>query len=178
MKISLMAATPTRRQLWLSWMLVVGAPLSVLAGEATGVASARVIAPLSIAATQTHLRFGSFSTRSGGDTVTVRPDGGRVLAGAAAGSEGAGDFGPARFIVRGEDGLSYSIGVPQETELTTGSGGAQERMQISGFSTEPAGRGLLRDGAQELLLGATITTVAGQALGTYTGHFKLTVSYD
>lgn len=145
------------------------------AAEATGIATATVVAPIGISATEPQLRFGAFSATAPGQTVTVRPDGSRLLDGAR---DAGGSFGPARFVVTGEGALTYAITLPAATTMTTGSGRPEETLRVSNFVSIPAVQGTLSGGTQTLLLGATVTTVAGQALGGYAGSFTLVVAYD
>jgi hypothetical protein len=53
-------------------------------------------------------------------------------------------------------------------------------MAVSNFTSDPAGStGQLSNlGAQNLKVGARITTVASQATGLYTGAFTVTVEYN
>lgn len=170
-------------RLWLQACAVAGALAGHASGhgaDATAVASARVIAPLTITATDPHLRFGAFATTAGGQAVTIQPDGNRIVIGAqAAALDQADPFGPARFVVQGEGGLSFSIALPKNVVLTTGAGASpREVMQVSEFRSEPSVRGILQGGSQTLVIGATLNTVRDQALGTYLGTFAVTVSYD
>lgn len=143
-------------------------------------ASARVIAPLMITATEPYLRFGAFATTAGGQAVTIQPDGNRIVVGGQpAGRDQADPFGPARFVVKGEGGLSYSINLPKNAVLITGAGTlSREMLQVSDFRSEPSARGVLQGGSQTLVVGATLNTVGDQALGNYVGAFTVTVSYD
>lgn len=168
---------------WLQAIAVAGAMACHASGhtsDATAVASARVIAPLTITAIDPHLRFGAFATTAGGQAVTIQPDGNRIVVGAQpAGLDQADPFGPARFVVKGEGGLSYSIALPKSAVLTTGAGASpREMLQVTDFRSEPSVRGILQGGSQTLVIGATLNTVPNQTVGTYVGTFAVTVSYD
>lgn len=161
--------------------LAVGAnlPRASPAAEATVLVSATVVAPLALAAPQPALRFGAFSSTAGGQVVTVRPDGTRVLGGAAQPEVAqAQPFGPAHLVIRGERGMRFSIVLPARADLATGHAGPGQTLQVSGFASEPAGGGVLQDGSSLLRIGATLTTSPGQALGAYYGSFGVTVAYD
>jgi hypothetical protein len=53
-------------------------------------------------------------------------------------------------------------------------------MAVSSFTSFPTvgAGGQLTSGAQTLKVGATITTVASQVAGAYTGTFNVTVAYN
>lgn len=147
--------------------------------SATGYATATVVAPIGIAAAEPHLRFGAFSSTAGGQTITVAPDGTRILRGAREpGPAHVQPVAPARFTVSGESGMHYSVSLPARTEITTAHPGTAGAMQVTDFISLPGGADLLVGGPQSLRVGATLTTVPGQALGSYIGSFVVTVAYD
>jgi hypothetical protein len=51
-------------------------------------------------------------------------------------------------------------------------------MAVSTFTSNPSGTGTLTSGAQTLAVGATLTTVASQVSGAYTGTYNVTVEYN
>ena len=155
------------------------------AADGTGTANATVVRPIAIGNSSPHLRFGSFSTSGAGQTVAIATDGQRTLTGVLGVSNSQNAFGAASFSVTGEAGLTYSITLPTSVNITTGGGSGPETMAVSSFVSNPSGTGTLSGtagsnsaGAQTLLVGATLTTVASQATGTYTGNFTVTVQYD
>lgn len=146
------------------------------AADGTGTATATVVTPIAIAASSPNLRFGSFSTSAAGQTVAIATGGGRTLTGAL-GSGTA--FGAASFAVTGDSTLTYAITLPGTSTISTGDGvGTAKNMTVSSFVSSPSGTGVLTAGAQTLLVGATITTVASQLAGAYTGTFVVTVAYN
>lgn len=148
------------------------------AADGTGTANATVVTPIAIAASSPNLRFGSFSTSAAGQTVAIAPAGGRTLVGALGVGTGQNAFGAASFAVTGDSTLTYAITLPGTTNITTGIGDATRTMATSLFTSTPSGTGVLTAGAQTLLVGATITTVASQVAGVYTGTFIVTVAYN
>lgn len=154
-----------------------GLGLNVYAATATGTATATVITPIAIAAS-TNLRFGSFSTSASGQTVTInaatdaRTNSGTLLVTSTSGA--------ASFAVTGDGTLSYGITLPADGVVTIVTGGstAPETMAVSSFTSSPATTGTLTAGAQTLKVGATLTTVASQVAGAYTGTFNVTVAYN
>jgi hypothetical protein len=151
-----------------------GAMTNVHAAQTSANATATVVAPLAITKVA-DLSFGSFSTNAAGQTVTMSPAGVRSTSGAIA---MAGTTTAATFNVVGSGTLTYAITLPSSIEMTTGSGGANETMTVSGFTSNPSGTGTLTAGAQTLAVGATLTTVAGQAGGVYSGSFNVSVDYN
>jgi hypothetical protein len=155
------------------------------AADGTGTANATVVRPIAIGNSSPNLRFGSFSTTGAGQTVAVATDGARTLVGVLGVSNSQSAFGAASFNVSGEAGMTYAITLPTTINITTGGGGAAETMEVSSFVSNPSGTGTLSgtagsnsSGSQTLLVGATLTTVASQATGSYTGNFTVTVQYN
>ena len=76
--------------------------------------------------------------------------------------------------------LTYAITLPTNgtVNITTGTATAPETMAVSTFTSDPSGTGTLTAGAQTLGVGATITTVASQVAGAYTGTFNVSVDYN
>ncbi len=144
------------------------------AAQTSAGASATVVAPIAIAKTG-DLAFGAFTTGAAGETVTINPAGVRSAVGALV---MPGPVSAATFNVTGSGNLSYSITLPASIAVTTGAATASETMLVTGFSSNPSGTGTLTAGAQALAVGATITTVAAQAPGLYTGTFHVSVDYN
>ena len=153
------------------------------AADGAGTANATVVRPITITSSSPHLRFGSFSTSAAGQTVAIGTDGERTLVGALGIGTGQNAFGAASFTVGGEGALTYAITLPTTTNITTGTASAPETMEVSAFSSNPSGTGLLSGtagtlGSQTLQVGATITSVASQTSGIYSGSFTVTVAYN
>ena len=160
-----------------------GLGLNAQAAEGTGTASATVVRPISISNSSPNLRFGSFSTTAAGQTIAIAADGTRSLTGALGVGNGQNAFGAASFTVSGEGALTYAITLPTSSTITTGTGTASETMQVTSFTSNPSGTGLLSGtagttGSQTLLVGATLTTVSSQVTGVYTGTFPVIVAYN
>ena len=140
-------------------------------------APAPEVAPIAIAAGTT-LRFGSFSTSAAAQTVTINATtGARTSSGALLATS---TVGRATFNVTGSGVLTYAITLPTNgtVNITTGTATAPETMAVSTFTSDPSGTGTLTAGAQTLGVGATITTVASQVAGAYTGTFNVSVEYN
>ena len=145
----------------------------------TALASALVLGMAGIAiAAGTTLRFGSFSTSAAAQTVTINATtGARTSSGALLATS---TVGRATFNVTGSGVLTYAITLPTNgtVNITTGTATAPETMAVSTFTSDPSGTGTLTAGAQTLGVGATITTVASQVAGAYTGTFNVSVEYN
>lgn len=154
-----------------------GLGVQVHAATTSGTATATVVTPIAISAGD-NLRFGSFSTSAAGQTVTInaatsaRSSSGVVLVTSTTGA--------ATFNVTGEGTLTYAITLPGDgtVNITTGVADAPRTMAVSSFTSDPSGTGALTAGAQTLKVGATITTVASQVAGAYTGTFNVSVDYN
>ena len=122
------------------------------------------------------LAFGSFAAVTGG-TVVIAPNGVRSKTGAVylvASSTGA----SAQFSVSStRNNEVYSITLPGTVTLTRTGGGT---MAVSTFTSTPSGTGTLgpKGVAQTLNVGATLTVGSGQAAGSYTGTFNVTVVHQ
>jgi len=180
---------PSPRQGASAWRAVAAALIAMagtqaFAADGTGTANATVVRPIAIANSSPHLRFGSFSTSAAGQTVAISTAGARTLTGALGVGSGQNAFGAASFAVTGEGGLTYTITLPAAPiSITTGAASAAETMSVGSFVSDPTGTGTLNgtggtDGSQTLLVGATLTTVANQAPGIYSGNFTVTVQYN
>lgn len=140
-------------------------------------ATATVVVPISIAKVD-DLEFGSFSTTAAGQTIVlstagVRTPTGLLLLGAAQKA-----FNAAVFTISGQGTLTYAITLSGSVNITTGTATAPETMEVSAFTSNPDATGTLTAGEQTLLVGATLTTVAGQVAGDYTGTFNTIVEYN
>ncbi|MGV8892779.1 MAG: DUF4402 domain-containing protein [Burkholderiaceae bacterium] len=160
-----------------------GFGVNAYAAEGTGTANATVVRPITITASSPNLRFGSFATSAGGQTVAIATDGTQTLTGVLGVGTAQNAFGAASFTVGGEGALTYAITLPTTTNITTGTGITGETMAVSSYVSNPSGTGVLSGtagtaGTQTLLVGATVTTVASQVAGVYTGDFPVTVEYN
>ena len=164
----------------LAAVFVFGIGVNSYAANGTGTATATVVTPIAIAASNPNLLFGSFSTSAAGQTVAIATDGARTVTGALGLGTGQNTFGAASFAVTGEGTLTYAITLPENgvVDIITGEAGVTETMAVSSFVSNPSSTGTLTDSAQTLLVGATITTVASQVSGAYTGEFTVSVEYN
>lgn len=137
----------------------------------TGTVTAQAVQPVVL----THwagytLRFGRFTVGTAG-TVTVAPSGSGSTGGGAAfvaGSTTSAD----RLIVSGESNRQVSI--------TTGPGTVTAGANAMTFTTTPsvASGYIPWTGSGYFTVGGTLSVSAGQAPGTYTGSFPVTVAYN
>jgi hypothetical protein len=161
-------------------VVVAGLGVSAHAAETTANATATVVRPITITKVN-DLRFGAFSTSASGQTVQITTAGARTLTGALGVTS---TVGAASFTVAGEGGLTYAISLPSTTvTIQTDDGGAGETMAVTAFTSNPLGTGTLSGtlggaGNQTLSVGATLTTVASQVAGNYTGSFTVAVDYN
>jgi len=140
-------------------------------------ATATVVVPITLEKVN-DLRFGSFSTSAAGQTIVLGTDGTRTPTGLLLLGTAQKVFGAASFTVGGQGTLTYAITKSGTVNITTGAAGETETMAVSTFTSNPDATGTLTEGAQTLLVGATITTVADQVAGDYTGSFNTIVEYN
>ncbi len=143
-------------------------PGQAMAATATANATATVVAPISIAADQ-DLAFGEFAAGSGGTIVvahdgTVTPTGVNMISGTATS--------PASFSVGGEADSGFTVTLPENATLTNGT----ETMTVDNFTSN--GVTALTAGTATLAVGATLNVANGQATGSYSGTFDVSVEYN
>ena len=139
-----------------------------IAADATGNASATVLAPLTITQNGAGMNFGSVSGDTTSATTVIltaagaasSPDGAFVVpaSGAAAGL----------FDVTGAPGAGYDITLPTAA-VTLASGG--DTLTVDTFTDSIGGSGNI--GSEDsFTVGATLNLGAAQPAGTYTGTFE------
>jgi hypothetical protein len=164
---------PVRTALILAAMGLLCGP-ACAQSTATATASCVIVMPLQIRS-ESPLAFGALSVGPDtGGTVTIQPGGGRSTGGAVALQGGS--WAAARFVVSGEDGAAFLVALPDQCLLNS-SGGAPA-LVADGFACSLPSPGVLAGGMQAIGVGATLHVPAGQPVGTYTGTFDVTVSYQ
>jgi len=168
----------TRKNAKLGILFATGSMVALLgantyAASDTGTATATVMTPISISA-DTALDFGAFAPSTGG-TVTIATDGARSSSGVVPSSTDTGNNGV--FTVTGQASATYAITLPSDGTVTITSGG--NSMDVDTFTSNPSGTGTLSGGgSQTLNVGATLTVGSGQAAGSYSGTFDVSVEYN
>ena len=147
----------------------VGISTSVVAAQATGSATANVIAPIGITNTSA-LQFGEIIGGTAG-TVVVTP-----LGAAVGGSlPSAGTPSAGTFDITGEGNRTFSIAIAKVSELVNGT----DNLVIGTFTnTADGATGTLASGTLTLGVGATITLDGSEPAGTYTGTYTVDVDYN
>jgi hypothetical protein len=143
------------------------------AATATGNATATVVTPIAIANANPDLAFGSFSSAAGG-TVTVTPASVRSAVGPLLLTS---TVTAATFHVTGSNVGSPTYAITLPAAPVTISSGANT-MTVDTFTSSPSGTSALTAGADDLNVGATLHAGAGQAAGSYTGSFSVSVDYN
>jgi len=168
----------TRKNAKLGILFATGSMVALLgantyAASDTGTATATVMTPISISA-DTALDFGAFAPSTGG-TVTIATDGARSSSGVVPSSTDTGNNGV--FTVTGQASATYAITLPSDGTVTITSGA--NSMDVDTFTSNPSGTGTLSGGgSQTLNVGATLTVGSGQAAGSYSGTFDVSVEYN
>jgi hypothetical protein len=145
-----------------------------LAAVGTGTATATLITPITIAATQA-LSFGRLDA-TGGGTIVISTAGVRTKTGALTLVTTGSTNTQALFNITGTANSTYAITLPAAAvTLTSGA----NTMSVGTFTSNPTGTGTLSaTGTQTINVGATLTVGAAQAAGTYSGTFSVTVNYN
>jgi hypothetical protein len=161
-------------------LTVLASPLPAFAAPGnsitvTGTASATIIQPISIVATAP-LSFGVMAQPTTAGTVTVNTAGAVTTGGGMTGNTAIaqGSSGPQAGKVRvsGEPGRQFFVNLP--TSATVGRTGAS--MTITLFTV-----GALTGspvGTLDIAVGGTLSVGAAQPIGTYTGTYQITASYN
>ena len=145
---------------------------SAYAATANGSATAEVVAPITLTHTAAAtINFGMIDPGAGG-SVTVTAGNVRTASGVtllAAGPASSADA----FTVGGGANRGYTIGTAAGT--VTNAGGV-----TMNFTTTPSAltSTLSVGGTDSFTVGGTLTVVAGQATGSYTGSYVATVLYQ
>lgn len=140
--------------------------------EVSVTSSARVVTPLTAAATSP-LAFGNVAASGSAGTVTVTQAGARSAAGGAALVSGATVSAGAIGITAGEASATVTITTPASATLASGG----NNMTVNGFSA-PATVALSAGGTGSFNIGGTLQVGASQATGNYAGSFNVTLAYQ
>lgn len=140
------------------------------AADATGTASATIVAPIAISQS-TAMNFGNIAPTATAGTVVLATNGGTtasnvdILAGSAS---------AAAFAVTGTGSAAYSITLPTSVTLSSGT----DTMTVDAFSHDAGATPALSTGADSFNVGATLNVGASQPGGTYAGSYTVSVSYN
>jgi hypothetical protein len=143
---------------------------------ATGHISVTIVSPISITKVQ-DMNFGHVSVESGMGTVTLSPENqGRSASGAVELMDG-GDVSLASFQVKGYEGATFSITLPESPVMISN---GNKNMMVSNFTSTPTSAGELSNGSNMVLVGATLELSGDQSLGLYASSspFPVTVNYN
>ena len=156
-----------------------------LIGVKTGTANASVtiLSPLGISET-TAMNFGNVVSSSALGTVVLTPGGSRSVTGGAGTMGQPGDVAAASFSVKGQNGATYSVGLPILVLLDKEGGVA---MRVTAFTSNLTSvspelglwSGALDEGgAQTFNVGATLNVGTGQVEGLYEGQYSVLIAYN
>jgi len=174
------------RPRFLSGMATMALAMTLLPGTAfgapssstvNGTAQAVVVRSLAILAVDT-LSFGDLTRPTAAGTVVMDPSGtitttGGVLTSTAIAQTGA--RGPGTFAVNGDPGRLFTVDLPTVAILRQGS----RNMRLSAFrSNWTSGTAFSASGTFTLSVGATLNVLSNQTVGTYTGTYAVTVTYQ
>jgi len=146
--------------------------------SASGHISAEVISALSAIETS-QMNFGRFSPGPQGGELILTPESTVSVLGSV--YSGSGMQNAASFYVTGETGVAYSITLPSEPVTITNTS-SSKTMIVDNWSSIPApthGAGMLQDGFQTVLVGATLKvgTLNDNPVGIYTGTYSITFDF-
>lgn len=140
--------------------------------DATGAASATIIAPISVTHdSDVSLNFGTIAVDSEGGTVQINASGTVVEAGTTAAVLSDSSTSADAFDVSGDADRAYSITATDGTL----SGAGDDMAFVTALSKTS---GTLDGGSDSFTVGGTLTVAGDQAAGDYTGDYTVTVSYD
>jgi len=138
--------------------------------SANGAATAEVVAPITLTHTPSAaLDFGTFTTGTTGGTIAVTQAGVATDSGDVTLVSGSSEAADA-FTVAGDAGRTFTI--------TTGAGSVAKGGTTMAFTTSAPATRTLTGGAAAFNVGGTLTVAGGEAAGTYTGSYNVTVAYN
>ncbi len=142
-----------------------------------GNAAARILSPITLTAGAT-LNFQTIYKSPGGGTVRVTPAGVRTVVAGTVTLQATPVATAGTFTVGGDPTLTYSITLPADGAVTISNGAVT--MAVNGFAaTSASGTNTLSGaGSDQINIGADLIVGAGQASGTYTGTYDVTVQYN
>ncbi len=147
----------------------IAAPMSANAADATGDATATIVAPLTLTKT-TDLGYGTIAPTAVAGTVTMTVGGTRTGdANVELLSTDTGAVG--EFAVTGEGTSTFSTTL-DSTVLLTGTGTDMSSTLVDNAPTA------LTAGAATINVGGVLSVGANQTAGSYTGTFNMTVAYN
>jgi hypothetical protein len=174
------------RPRFLSGMAIMALAMSFTPGTAfaapssstvNGAAQAAVIKPLTIVAVNT-LSFGQLTRPTAAGTVVLDPAGTISTTGGVLTSTAITQIiarGPGTFAVNGDPGRLFTVDLPTVAILRQGA----RNMRLSAFrSNWTSGTAFSAAGTFTLSVGATLNVLANQTVGTYTGTYAVTVTYQ
>jgi hypothetical protein len=172
---------PFRLRSLLTALVLLVVPLPALAapgGSATmtGTASATIITPISIVATAP-LSFGVMAQPTAAGTVTVSTAGVVTTGGGMVGNTAIaqGSAGPqaGKFRVSGEPGRQFFVTLPLVATVNRSGGGAMTitLFTVGALTGSPVG-------TLVIAVGGTLAVGGGQPIGTYSGSYQITASYN
>jgi hypothetical protein len=144
----------------------------------TGSASATVTAPIKLVAVSP-LQFGTMAQPVTGGTITVWPTGGYSTTGELGADIAIAQStvpAAASFTVTGNPGAIFAASGVSQVTISNGSA----KMTLNQFTINGSFSGgqIAANGTATFYIGGTLTVTAGQAPGTYTGTFPITVTYN
>jgi Mat/Ecp fimbriae major subunit len=153
--------------------------------SATGTATARIIEPISISATDGILKFGNIVSSPEGGTVTVTGNGSVSYNGVVAltgwwntSQSGSQATGPAGFTVSGEPYFHYLTSYPSSVVMTSGESNTMT-CTLSAPTHAVLDQAIISNvGYDTFNMGGTLTVAADQPNGSYSGTFTVTVWYE
>ena len=125
------------------------------------------------------LNFGRFTPGRNGGNLVISPDGLRSVSGTV--MPAGGTYSPARFLVLGAAGSSFTIALPPEETILTHRESGNTMVVSNWISDPPPGDAAnLADGSRLVSIGATlkIGNMEENPVGIYSGSFLLTFAYN
>ncbi|MEM9054260.1 MAG: DUF4402 domain-containing protein [Pseudomonadota bacterium] len=151
-------------------VLLIGIGQSPAQERADSIAGAEIITPIMIMAWE-ELEFGTIAPDAmAPGTVVLSPAGQRIC---DTNLTCLSTYRAGKFSVTGEVNALYTISLPNSVTLESG----QHSMQMEAVLPSHAA-GILIDGYDEFMVGATLRVGANQSTGAYIGDYVVTVEYQ
>lgn len=139
-------------------------PFGLQASSATALVSATVLGPA-----ETDIAAGAVTVSN-----ISRPDAGRIVVSKAGSQTHSDAVSLSEFRIAGGYNASYSVALPETVAVKSG----EAEFHVSGFGPTEKSGSLASDGSARFGVGASVAVPAGQAPGSYTGSYSVTIAFD
>ena len=145
------------------------------AATGTGTGTVSIVRPIAITSTAT-LQFGKFVQPTAAATVTISTAGAQGFSGVT--TVGSQTFSAASFLVTGDGAAVFSVSSPGTFSMSNGASATIAATDTASIATGTLSSTTGNVGSLTFAVGGGLSLTASQAIGSYTGTFNVTVTYN